>query len=283
MTVHSRPTVPYQCYQAYHPWHPDCTTAASMLGKPCFRESFKIYCVLYGVRKYEFDIRYCCLSSSFLRSRVCSNWRKSNRWKTWRDSFLAIVKTRFDQHFFLVFMECFLCLHSVLDGRLIDFSPNESWNKNCDLDVWQDTSVITNCSYIYYVSPIQLFSSNEKAGKEKLLYRQMSIEQTVENIPEWFVYELKKNILEWVHCLSALKSYFWWKHNSTNFSSVTMKMKKSTVVLTVAKIQRWLTGERTKVESHENISSTRLTINSENEFNFVRLVVALWHFTWLIW
>jgi hypothetical protein len=52
MAVCSRSTLPYQCHQVLHPWHTNCVSAAGMLAKPCFRESFKIYCVLYGVR-YE--------------------------------------------------------------------------------------------------------------------------------------------------------------------------------------------------------------------------------------
>ncbi|CAF4432712.1 unnamed protein product, partial [Adineta steineri] len=44
-----RSSLPYECHQVLHPWHKNCIPAAWMLTKPCFRESFKIYCVLYGV------------------------------------------------------------------------------------------------------------------------------------------------------------------------------------------------------------------------------------------
>jgi hypothetical protein len=50
MTIQSRSALPYECNQILHPWHQNCIPAALMLAKPCFRESFKIYCVLYGVR-----------------------------------------------------------------------------------------------------------------------------------------------------------------------------------------------------------------------------------------
>ena len=50
MTVQSRSTLPYDCHRVFHPWHQDCIPAALMLSKSSFRESFKIYCVLYGVR-----------------------------------------------------------------------------------------------------------------------------------------------------------------------------------------------------------------------------------------
>jgi len=50
MNVQSRATIPYQCNQVLHPWNEHCIPAALALTKPCFRESFKIYCVLYGVR-----------------------------------------------------------------------------------------------------------------------------------------------------------------------------------------------------------------------------------------
>lgn len=50
MSVQSHSVLPYKCHQILHPWHKECIPAAWMLTKPCFRESFKIYCVLYGVR-----------------------------------------------------------------------------------------------------------------------------------------------------------------------------------------------------------------------------------------
>lgn len=49
MNVQSRATLPYQCNQVLHPWSEHCLPAALSIAKPCFRESFKIYCVLYGV------------------------------------------------------------------------------------------------------------------------------------------------------------------------------------------------------------------------------------------
>jgi hypothetical protein len=64
MVVQSRSTLPYACNQVLHPWHENCIPAGWMLTKPCFIESFKIYCVLYGVsidrlkissREYVFD------------------------------------------------------------------------------------------------------------------------------------------------------------------------------------------------------------------------------------
>jgi len=56
MTVQSRSAVPYECHQVLHPWHPNCIPAALMLAKPSFIESFKIYCVLYGVRIHHLSI-----------------------------------------------------------------------------------------------------------------------------------------------------------------------------------------------------------------------------------
>ncbi|UJR15017.1 hypothetical protein I4U23_001994 [Adineta vaga] len=49
MSVQSRSVLPYECHQVLHPWHDNCIPAAWELTKPAFRESFKIYCVLYGV------------------------------------------------------------------------------------------------------------------------------------------------------------------------------------------------------------------------------------------
>ncbi|CAF1311827.1 unnamed protein product [Adineta steineri] len=49
MSLQLRSSLPYECNQVLHPWHKNCIPAAWMLTKPCFRESFKIYCVLYGV------------------------------------------------------------------------------------------------------------------------------------------------------------------------------------------------------------------------------------------
>ncbi len=50
MAGQSRSVLPYGCHQVFHTWHKDCIPAALMLAKPAYRESFKIYCVFYGVR-----------------------------------------------------------------------------------------------------------------------------------------------------------------------------------------------------------------------------------------
>lgn len=56
MTIQSRSVLPYQCNQALHTWHKDCIPAAWMLAVPGVRESFKIYCVFYGVRRDSLQI-----------------------------------------------------------------------------------------------------------------------------------------------------------------------------------------------------------------------------------
>ena len=68
MTIQSRATLPYQCNQALHTWHKDCLPAAWMLAVPCVRESFKIYCVFYGVRRD-------CLDVLFDQHLLCADYR----------------------------------------------------------------------------------------------------------------------------------------------------------------------------------------------------------------
>ena len=59
MLAHSRSVLPYECHEVLHPWREQCLPAAWELAKPAFRESLKIYCVLYGVRNTRdyFEIR----------------------------------------------------------------------------------------------------------------------------------------------------------------------------------------------------------------------------------
>ncbi|CAF1487993.1 unnamed protein product [Adineta ricciae] len=49
MLAYSRSVLPYECHEVLHPWREQCIPAAWELAKPAFRESLKIYCVLYGV------------------------------------------------------------------------------------------------------------------------------------------------------------------------------------------------------------------------------------------
>ncbi|CAF3593400.1 unnamed protein product [Rotaria socialis] len=48
MAVQYRSTLPYACKQVYHPWCENCVEAAWLLTVPSFRESFKVYSVLYA-------------------------------------------------------------------------------------------------------------------------------------------------------------------------------------------------------------------------------------------
>ncbi|GBM07514.1 Transmembrane protein 135 [Araneus ventricosus] len=42
-------SLPYNCYEVGHTWHPDCNTAALILGASAFREGLKIYFPLYVI------------------------------------------------------------------------------------------------------------------------------------------------------------------------------------------------------------------------------------------
>jgi hypothetical protein len=52
MAGQSRSVLPYTCHQVIHTWHKDCIPAALILAKSSYRESFKIYCLFYGVSEY---------------------------------------------------------------------------------------------------------------------------------------------------------------------------------------------------------------------------------------
>ncbi|KAF8774588.1 Transmembrane protein 135 like protein [Argiope bruennichi] len=69
-------SIPYNCYETGHTWHPDCNAAALITGAGVFRESLKIYFPLYVISLFlrgKFSLRACLnvlentlVSSAFL-------------------------------------------------------------------------------------------------------------------------------------------------------------------------------------------------------------------------
>ena len=49
MSVFSKPSLPYSCYEVGHTWTPFCTNAAAGVGLSSFEEGLKIYSSLYIV------------------------------------------------------------------------------------------------------------------------------------------------------------------------------------------------------------------------------------------
>ncbi|XP_055949391.1 transmembrane protein 135-like [Argiope bruennichi] len=66
-------SLPYNCYEAGHTWHPDCNIAALSLGAIMFNESVKIYFPLYVIslilkRKFSLDACSAVLTNTFISS-----------------------------------------------------------------------------------------------------------------------------------------------------------------------------------------------------------------------